>query len=53
MFILVLIACVFLYVYFRVNSKRNPPLPPGSPADPIIGHLRLIPPDNQEMLFYK
>ena len=50
-FILLSLAC--LVVWFNRDSKRPNPLPPGPPAEPLIGHLRLIPPDNQEMLFYK
>ncbi|KAF9458175.1 cytochrome P450 [Collybia nuda] len=48
-----LAACAFVYAYTKRNSKKHPPLPPGPPADPIIGHLRKIPPDNQETLFYQ
>ncbi|KAG6826714.1 hypothetical protein H0H92_014761 [Tricholoma furcatifolium] len=41
------------YVFIRLKKRRHPPLPPGPPADPIIGHLRSIPAENQEEVFYQ
>ena len=32
--------------------KETPPFPPGPPAEPIIGHLRLIPPNNDRPRFF-
>ncbi|KAK0232280.1 cytochrome P450 [Armillaria nabsnona] len=34
-------------------STASPPLPPGPPSDPIIGHLRMIPPQRQPNAFYE
>ncbi|KAF9456702.1 cytochrome P450 [Collybia nuda] len=53
MFPLFIFICLTFYVYFKKKPKNIAPLPPGPPADPIIGHLRLIPPENQQTLFYK
>lgn len=50
--ILFSLACIALWFSLK-NAKRNPPLPPGPPAEPLIGHFRLIPQNNQEMAFYK
>jgi hypothetical protein len=51
--ILLLFSCVILYVWAREKSARRLPLPPGPPGDPLIGHLRLVPSDNQENIFYE
>jgi hypothetical protein len=42
-----------LVVWYNGYSKKHDPLPPGPPAEPLFGHLRLIPPVGQETLFYK
>ncbi|KAF5376657.1 hypothetical protein D9615_007836 [Tricholomella constricta] len=52
-FVLLLLSCAVAYLWFKTNNGRHPPLPPGPPADPIIGHLRLVPEENQEALFYE
>lgn len=47
------LTCLIVWSSRKFKSKNNPPLPPGPPGEPLIGHLRLIPPDDQPMQFYK
>ncbi|KAF9464219.1 cytochrome P450 [Collybia nuda] len=48
------IACTYAFVtWLRKISRRGPPLPPSPPADPILGHARVIPPTDQDMFFYE
>ncbi|KAG6887848.1 hypothetical protein C0995_012238 [Termitomyces sp. Mi166 len=49
--VLVVTALVFLVVRRRLKGHIR--LPPGPPAEPIIGHIRLMPPDSQDMFFYE
>ncbi|KAF8073622.1 cytochrome P450 [Lyophyllum atratum] len=51
-FFLAFSVLAFLFIRDR-RSRKRPPLPPGPPADPIIGHLRLIPPVGQDVFFYE
>ncbi|KAG6832009.1 hypothetical protein H0H92_006045 [Tricholoma furcatifolium] len=48
------VACIILYYLNRQLSKRQlVNLPPGPPADPIIGHARMIPAKGQDVFFYE
>ncbi|KAF9456704.1 cytochrome P450 [Collybia nuda] len=51
--LVILLTFVALGAWVKSRSKKHPPLPPGPPGEPLIGHLRLIPPNNQETLFYE
>ncbi|KAJ3489887.1 hypothetical protein NLI96_g1814 [Meripilus lineatus] len=42
-YFLVTLGIVCYFVARRAKHKRSVPLPPGPPADPIIGHLRSLP----------
>jgi hypothetical protein len=41
------------YVLKRLRSKTHPPLPPGPPSEPFIGHLRVFPTENRELFFHE
>ncbi|KDR72343.1 hypothetical protein GALMADRAFT_1344012 [Galerina marginata CBS 339.88] len=45
------IATVLWIIVKRLPN--HPPLPPGPPADPIIGHLRIMPTDDNDIFFYE
>ncbi|TFK33336.1 cytochrome P450 [Crucibulum laeve] len=51
-YIILSIICVSV-ILRRWLSRSYLPLPPGPPADPIIGHLRTIPEENQGDFFYQ
>lgn len=38
--------------FFVVKGKQKPNYPPGPPADPLVGHLRVIPFENQDATFH-
>ncbi len=42
-----------LSTYLKRRTTKRPPLPPGPPADPFIGHLRIMPSDQQELVFHE
>ncbi|KAF4570982.1 hypothetical protein EYR36_008309 [Pleurotus pulmonarius] len=39
----IVLSLVGLLAYLTSRSMKRPPLPPGPPADPLIGHLRVLP----------
>ncbi|KAJ7627403.1 cytochrome P450 [Roridomyces roridus] len=48
-------AAVGVLVYLRTRLRRvtRLPLPPGPPREPVIGHLRAIPPTNRAVIFHE
>ena len=45
--VLGLAAVILLAAYrtFRERKRGNPPLPPGPPPEPLLGHCRIVPED--------
>lgn len=39
--------------YVGMTRRQQLPLPPGPPADPLIGHIRTMPTKNQEVKLYE
>ncbi|GBE89466.1 O-methylsterigmatocystin oxidoreductase [Sparassis crispa] len=46
------IACI-VSVWLYSRHKKSPPLPPGPPAEPFIGHMRIFPTVHQADVFHK
>ncbi|KAL0564491.1 hypothetical protein V5O48_017555, partial [Marasmius crinis-equi] len=54
--ILLAVALLFgasLWFARKISRNRNPPLPPGPPKDPLIGHMRIIPAENTSEAFHE
>lgn len=44
---------VGLFAFLKRRSTKRPPLLPGPSADPLIGHLRLMPTEKHELVFHE
>ena len=51
--IFALIIFLAFALFQKVRNRRQNKLPPGPPADPILGHLRIFPRLNQSEKFYE
>ena len=47
-----LLIVIILAIWF-IRSRKTPNLPPGPPANPILGHLRIMPTTNHGDVFHK
>ena len=45
--------CLILFLTLVKLKKNRLPYPPGPPADPVLGHLRIMPTENQEEVFHE
>ncbi|KAF8063986.1 cytochrome P450 [Lyophyllum atratum] len=46
-------ASIVVFIVLKMKfSRKGLPLPPGPPADPILGHVRLLPSAGQDVFFY-
>lgn len=43
----------FLYMRLTKKNKSRLPYPPGPPADPILGHMRIMPSQNPHETFHE
>ena len=54
LFYLVLSGGLLIWAFTSyLQSRKLPPLPPGPPADPIIGHLRIMPTEHHGVAFHE
>ncbi|ESK90250.1 cytochrome p450 [Moniliophthora roreri MCA 2997] len=51
--LILLVVTAFLGWFLTNKLKRNPNLPPGPTAEPLLGHLRLIPSQGQAETFHQ
>ncbi|KAG6812184.1 hypothetical protein H0H92_003989 [Tricholoma furcatifolium] len=49
----IVLGAVVLFWVKKSLSKKRPPLPPGPSGDPIIGNIRSMPSDDQDLFFYE
>ena len=42
---------IVVYLFLRIKRSRR--LPPGPPADPLIGHLRVLPREDPHHTYYE
>ena len=49
------LVCLLAYLlYLRLRPKADGPrLPPGPPAEPFLGHIRVIPQENAERAYFR
>ncbi|KIY45060.1 cytochrome P450 [Fistulina hepatica ATCC 64428] len=50
--LIVILFAALCLVLWNLNRKKHP-YPPGPPADPIIGHFRIMPSSSQEEVFHE
>jgi hypothetical protein len=48
-----ILMAVFAFLKGHLGMERGPPLPPGPPGEPFIGHLRVVPKENTAKAFAK
>ncbi|EEB95491.1 hypothetical protein MPER_05535, partial [Moniliophthora perniciosa FA553] len=51
--LILLVVTAFLGWFLANKLKQNPNLPPGPTAEPLLGHLRLIPSQGQAEAFHQ
>jgi hypothetical protein len=49
----VLLVAVVVAIFAKSRTARRSPLPPGPPAEPFIGHARLLPKKGEAEFFHE